>query len=389
MIKKFNKFIVEKVQPGWFDKNPDFYLSRNVKDINKDKEMDKEYEKSEEEYISKLKKISVNDIEFEKVSKKHFGKLYVNYNIISPNFLNSDKFKLYNNRYGLSIYNQNEYHYKIYLAFIKYKNIWKYLRNKSIEFERVSKDVINPLFKELSEYYSLYYRDDYGPVLYLTKNKNDYTEKINLLKQEGKKIIYYNSKVKGKELTDFETIEVSKIRNQLKNITIDDIYFDSDIDNYDRKFFNVRFKDKELDSKIKKYKLVNTDFFTQEKDTRKVYFGHLKNRYHTRSISSEVKGIGLGYKIYKAFLKFNGYMVSDEQTSVDARKIYYNMLKDDDIYYVVDKDNKADSDKIMIMWKTYPKIKQLLRIVRTHELRNGRTYEYDKALLKDLKNIKG
>ena len=41
----------------------------------------------------------------------------------------------------------------------------------------------------------------------------------------------------------------------------------------------------------------------------------------------------------------------------------------------------------MIIWKDYPKMEQLLRIVRTHELRNKRKYEYDKALLPYIENI--
>ena len=87
-------------------------------------------------------------------------------------------------------------------------------------------------------------------------------------------------------------------------------------------------------------------------------------------------------------------MVSDEQTSLAARKIYLNLMKDDDVYFIVDKKKTkngtyaSDSSKVMLIWKDYPKMEQLLRIVRTHELRNKRRYEYDKSLLPYIKNIK-
>jgi len=394
MIKKFKKFIVEKVQPDWFDKNPDFYLSRNVKDMDKNKEY---YRKSKEKtdiLVSKLKKTSVNEIKF-----KHdkYTENSAKYDIISPQFLKGNSINVFNKEYTYSAYQQSEYHYKIYLAFINHKNKNWFSKN-SITFKHVDKNIINPLFKELNNFYGVYYKCSYDDTLYLTRDKEEYKEKINYIKEKGYKIIYYNHKVKGKEFTDFDIIEISKIKNKLKNITIDDLYYERNPHKSplgDRDYYNVRFKDKELDEKVRKYKLVSEDFFFKEEDSGKVYFGHLKNRYHTRSISHYVKGIGLGYKIYKGFLRFNGYMVSDSQTSVDARKMYYNLLKDNDIYHVIDKNTKdksdfgRDSNKIMLMWKTFPKIKQLLRIVRTHELRNGRKYEYDKQLLKDLKHIKG
>lgn len=105
-----------------------------------------------------------------------------------------------------------------------------------------------------------------------------------------------------------------------------------------------------------------------------------------------MNGIGLGYKIYKAFLKLHGYLVSDEQTSPKARKIYYNLLKDEDVYYIIDKSApetgstySKDSSKILILWKDNPKLERIIKLIHQHELSSDRKYEYDKELLKFIK----
>ena len=99
----------------------------------------------------------------------------------------------------------------------------------------------------------------------------------------------------------------------------------------------------------------------------------------------KLRGIGLGYKIYKAFIKYQGYMISDEQKTDEVRHIYYNLLKDDDIISIMDvNDNKKkwseDSNKIMLIWKHYKNIDKLLKIVKETEKRNNRTYVYDNRL---------
>ena len=385
-ILKFDMF--EKVQPEWFKKNPKFYLSKAEKDLKTYKEENIEKEVSDQEYINKLKKLNIDEIEF---SYNDTEKEYIT---LKPEFLISNRFKPYKNDISCRFKAKNsEYNYKILLAFIKYLN------KDTLTFDwAISKEVITPLFKELVGYYALYYQAN---DLFITKNKDEYIKKIDELKADGRKIYYFNNKTKGKEFTDIELVEVNRIKNKLKNITIDDIYFTSSGENdsvneelfISRDSYEVRFKDKELEKEIYKYKLISYGFFEREDNPGKVYFGHLRNRYHTRSIDQQLKGIGLGYKIYKAFLKFNGYMVSDEQTSMDARKIYLNLLKDNDIYYVIDKNTKGDignydpSAKVMLIWKDYPKMEKLLRIVRTHELRNKRKYEYDKELLPYIQNI--
>jgi len=388
-VKKLLKFdIFEKVQPEWIQANPKFYLSQAQKELKKKKEKGSE-DKKEKDYIDNLKKIKVEDIKFNIDDENK------TFDILEPSFL---KNKVYIRSYsddsiGFSSNIKTEFNYKIILSLIRELN------KNTILFSNIEKTLINPIFSNLNDFYGLYYSsmetNIYPTVyLFLTKNINKYKNKIKKIRSNNEnKIIYYNNKVKGREFTDIENLEINKIRNKLKNITIDDIYFEKTEESKYGDQYSVKFKDKKLDSDVYKYNFISKNFFNQEKDPSKVYFGHLKNRYHTHSLSDAIKGIGLGYKIYKAFLKFNGYMVSDEQTSLDARKMYLYMLKDSDIYYIIDKNIKnkekdafsKDSAKVMLIWKDYPKIEQIVKIVRENELRNKRKYDYDKELQKYIK----
>jgi hypothetical protein len=384
-LLSFNLF--EKAQPEWFKKNPNFYLSKTEKELKDYKKKDTDEKISKQDYINQLKKLDINDIKFS------YEDQWKQYSVTSPIFLIRNEFRQFSHGYACRFTVNTEYNYKILIALIKYMD------KETLILEDVDKNLINPLFKELTDYYGLFYQFGFGDKLFLTKDRTEYKNKITELREANCKIQYYNNKTKGKEFTDIELLEINNIKNKLKKLTIDDIYFTKDNWSEEDGFlakrvsYSVNFKDKELNQKMYLYGLIHKIFFTRDDSPSKVYFGHLRNRYHTSSISGYIQGIGVGYKIYKAFLKFNGYMVSDEQTSLAARKIYLNLMKDDDIYYIVEKKRgqngtyAPDSSKVMLIWKDYPKMEKLLRIVRTHELRNKRHYEYDKALLPYIKNI--
>lgn len=381
-VMDFYNFITEKVQSDFFEKNPDFYISRNKKEIqkvDKDKEEDKE---DKEEYIKDLKNAKVSDfiVEYTEEDK--------NYKISLPR-----KFSIYFNKFNDLVagnFNfETEYNYKILLAIMNYTN------EKSINFGYINKDIINPLFKNSNDIYGIYYQNGIFN-LFLSKDKNEFITKLKELKSSNKvKILYTNNKVKGKEITDYGEIIVSKLKNKLKKISYSDIIIEQ-IKKH-KYFYNVIIKDEKINEDLIKIGLDPIMRFQQESATmssNKTYFGHLKNRFHTQGLDNNLKGIGLGYKIYKALLKHVGYMVSDEQSTTGARNIYYHLLKDDDVYYIIDKDAEqanqqyaSDSNKVMVIWKDYPNIKKLLKIVREHELRNGRKYKYDKELLKYIKDI--
>jgi hypothetical protein len=60
------------------------------------------------------------------------------------------------------------------------------------------------------------------------------------------------------------------------------------------------------------------------------------NRIHFREgIHPYLKGIGFGYIIYEAFVKFLGYASSSENATSDSRKIWKKLLNDPDFHGIV------------------------------------------------------
>ena len=367
MIDNFYKFVSEKVQPGWFDKNKDFYISSGVNKLNKFK---KEEEDKNKKLISVLKHTDIDDIKFDIDNENQLYSIYLSGQKFDYRFVKTNE----ENEYRIDTLSQNEYFYKIYLQFIKYLN------NDTLLFEYVDSRVISPLFRGLNDYYGLFYRSYSNGELFLTKDYDRYKQQIRFLNSKNIKIIYYNNKTKGKELLDTDKVEtkINKIRNKLKNITIDDITFSSP----DHISYNVVLRDIDINHFVKMHDLINYRFFNREKNYDKSYFGHLRNRFHVRGISRKLRGIGLGYKIYKSFIRYIGYIISDSQSSLEARNVYYNLLKDKDLYHIIDLNKK--NQPIILIWKSYPNLKKLLKIVRDTELLNNRHYEYDRRLLKYL-----
>ena len=381
-VKSFMDYMTEKIQDEYFEENPDFYLTKNIEDMKKEKEQ-KKSNTSEEEYIKTIKKIKVEDITVDYEDKlKSYDLKVGDQRILLRNYPEGLTFGFIPN---------TEYNYKLIKAVLNNSS------ESSTSFARVPKEIINPLFKHIDDYYGVYYYDGHhrDMILFLTKSKRDFSAKLKEIKKNDDwKIFYLNNKVKGKELTDYQEIKTNHLRNKLRDISYKDIVFEKTENGYGYKY---KFKDKELNNELAQLGLTNSGFFIKEGHGRKVYFGHLKNRFHVgQGLPEAFKGIGLGYKLYKAFLKHNGYYVSDEQTSTGARKMYYYLLKDDNVLHVIDKEDKdpnqgsfgQDTQKVLLVWKDHPKLEKLMRIVRKHELKSGRKYKYDKELLKYIENVK-
>lgn len=385
-LLKFND-LFEKVQGDFFEKNPGFYLSS----ADKEKKIRyKEYTQPKKELEFKLTKLDINDVTF-KNDVDQFDKNKITNDVFivaSPSYIPSNKFKFVKDAKGdYAFYNyasESENTYKIIIPFINFIN------KKSLQLRNINKQSINKIFSILDDYYSVYFtEDEVDYMLYLTKNNKKFKQKIKKLRNDTDKykIIYFNNKVKGKELIDYDEIAINKIKNKLKNITIDDITFEEfRNEEYHSKSVNVIIKDEELNAEVKKYGIISNSFFTQIKEN-KTYFGPLRNRFHSRSIKT--KGIGLGYKIYKAFIKFQGYIVSDKQTSLEAQSVYRKLIQDEDLYHILEQHPIDNSyQKILLIWKDYKNIEKLLRIVKNYELKSGRNYEYDKRLTKYLELVK-
>jgi hypothetical protein len=76
------------------------------------------------------------------------------------------------------------------------------------------------------------------------------------------------------------------------------------------------------------------------------------NRIHFREgIHPYLKGIGLGYIIYEAFIKYLGFASSSESATSDARKIWKKLLNDPDFHGIVCGDENQGG--VLIFSKTY------------------------------------
>jgi len=367
-LLKFNKFL-EKVQNDWFNKNQDFYITQGKK------QSDNYIKKENDEYKSlkeKINKIKISDIKFKKIEKNWMNEGFIEYQIYYPPELKNFKFSIdsVNNYITLNKYHYYDFYYKIFIAFINFYN------KDEMTFILFKKnELLNKIINLISNKYYIIAYDRY---LYLTKNHDKFLKK---LKDNKPNIYFINQKVKGKEYTDYQLLEINKIKNKLKQITYNDITFQKFEGEYFTEY-NIIFKNDELNKSIIKYDLISHGFFGLEKNQYKKYFGHIRKRFHSKSISEKLRGIGLGYKIYKSFIKYNGFIISDEQSSYSARKIYYYLLKDNDIYHILDKHREIGQQKILLIWKDYPKIKKLVHLIKTYELRNNQKYEYDDRLKK-------
>src|SRR6266403_1873129 len=61
------------------------------------------------------------------------------------------------------------------------------------------------------------------------------------------------------------------------------------------------------------------------------------NRTHTIGIDDKLKGLGLGYKCYKALAKHLGWITSHSNASSDAKNVWLKLIKDKDFYSILSK----------------------------------------------------
>ena len=173
--------LFEKVQPEWFKKNPKFYLSKAEKELKNYKDEQGEKELSNQDYINQLKKLNVDDIKID------LNEEWKSYETIEPSFLIGNRFRIFKDEISVRFKAKDENNYKIILAFVKY------IKQDTINLLDIGKETINPLFKELTDYYALFYQIA-GNGLFLTKDRDVYKNKIAELRKSGQKIYYFNNK---------------------------------------------------------------------------------------------------------------------------------------------------------------------------------------------------
>lgn len=154
-----------------------------------------------------------------------------------------------------------------------------------------------------------------NPDFYLMKNKNA----IEAEKQFVKKTVDSSELLKH-------------IREHLKNVSINDIsvnIYSVRGDVYLKKSYTESISDILLE-----YATATNSFlpikmeFLIERDM---------HRLHTANgLDERLRGIGLGYKMYKAIINELGYARSSYfSTNKDSRKIWYHLIQDDDYYSII------------------------------------------------------
>ena len=117
--------------------------------------------------------------------------------------------------------------------------------------------------------------------------------------------------------------------------------------------------------------------------------GKFKVIHFTHGIPTEFKGIGLGYHIYKEFIKFLGWAMGTYQGTDDSQKVWSKLLKDDDFYtsiiggYVIAIDKRYKSEKPIDI------ISKLVTLIYPYEINKDKIkfnddFKRDFPQLKDL-----
>jgi len=128
---------------------------------------------------------------------------------------------------------------------------------------------------------------------------------IKIKKNKKAKIFYYNNNVNNREFFDIDDIKQKDIANKFLRVTIDDMYFKKDSEK--SKDYELYFKDEKLDELYsisqKGHRIVFA--LTNEGQMESSLFGgKIGNRFHMiNGLEYPLVNIGLGYKVYKSFIK--------------------------------------------------------------------------------------
>jgi hypothetical protein len=147
------------------------------------------------------------------------------------------------------------------------------------------------------------------------------------------------------------------------------------IRNNDGDFFECLYRNKELslsDIYLMSFCVIRKSY----EDSRNEF-----NRIHTRSsLTYEFRGLGIGYKCYKAVINKIGYASSDEfGTNENSRNIWKNLIKDKDYYsFETNKEvwTNARTDGFMVFKKSMDK-KEIQKILDEFESSGGKIITKD------------
>lgn len=367
----FNKTLMEdpideKVDPDFFQKNPEFYVSKNKQSLAAQNYENAEVQRSINAELKEFSQVDIDDIDIK--PNPEDGRISLIYNYGDYLHASIRQYDASSLDIWLGANNFGALFYRIIMRIMEIQD------QNVFTFINVEVDVVNSLIKYMPGIYVLYYKPQRNPAtLVITKDKGAFIQTIKEIKNDTKNhIIYFNANTIGKEVPDYDKIGANRVRNKLKHITPDDIIFTQPNAMYrgTSSSYNAEIKDPILNAEVKKYHLINKPFFE---------YSASDHRVHNNGISPEVRNIGLGYKIYKAFIKKAGYITSDMQTTILGVNLYHSLLQDPDFYHIVYKKPGSANQKIYLIWKDYPNIANLMKKIEDLQI-NSNDYDIDPRL---------
>ena len=124
----------------------------------------------------------------------------------------------------------------------------------------------------------------------------------------------------------------------------------------------------------------NFDIKIKENETKGIFYvepGYYSfNRIHSRGLIPELRGIGLGYQVYKKMIKQLGYASTDSYASNFARNIWKKIASDPDFYCIIKYYNQSNGRLLAIDKKYKGDILQLVEDF----IKNDRYSEHIKGI---------
>ena len=136
-----------------------------------------------------------------------------------------------------------------------------------------------------------------------------------------------------------------ELRSAVKGINYTDIYFQEGELYQNEQFYNVEIDNKKINILLtyaknyaKQNKIAGEKVIPNKFDINVSVNDTDFNRVHFhKSLPKILRGVGLGYKIYKSLALKLGYLSSDNTASFAAQSVWYYLIQDPDFNYILHK----------------------------------------------------
>lgn len=145
--------------------------------------------------------------------------------------------------------------------------------------------------------------------------------------------------VKDMTLNDSQMSELEDIKRDIKKISWKDLK----VKRSGSSFNNLTIYFELPEPIINKLKNIGNDFYKNEVVSKRMQMeieAANHNRTHIEAIPGFMRGLGLGFKMYKAVVKRLGYITTFGDASPSAKKLWSNLIQDPS-FYVLLTDNGA------------------------------------------------